>query len=103
MVKNNASTSYDMTDKSITPLVRGLACVCGAGVGYRPAPRPQAPGSSRLVGQTPAVPASPEPSLHTAYTPIAVMGCGARQLQPWPWTRATWLQVPAALCSGCKA
>ena len=23
MVKNNASTSYDMTDKSITPLVRG--------------------------------------------------------------------------------
>jgi hypothetical protein len=26
MVKNNASTSYDVTDKSITPLVRVGCC-----------------------------------------------------------------------------
>lgn len=50
MVKNNASTSYDITDKSITPLVRqgGLAAkrdLLGAGgqalapIGWYPAPR----------------------------------------------------------------
>lgn len=33
MVKNNASTSYDVTDKSITPLVRvGRQFGCGAGL-----------------------------------------------------------------------
>lgn len=75
VVRNNASTSYDVTDKSITPLVRGSGVhVWSRCVGYLPAPRAQAPASSPPVEQTPAVPASSEPPRHTAHTPTAVMG-----------------------------
>lgn len=65
VVKNNASTSYDVTDKSITPLVSGR-------VGYCPAPRAQAPESGHLGEQSRA-----ERPPQTAYTPAAVMGVGA--------------------------
>lgn len=49
VVKNNAATSYDVTDKSITPLVSGGGVhVCGRRVGCCPTPGAQAPGSGHL-------------------------------------------------------
>lgn len=84
MVKNNASTSYDMTDKSITPLVRvksqlgcgSLVCLCGAGVWGTAVPQELRP-SEQLPGETnPCLLVPPEPPLQTAYTLVAVTGCG---------------------------
>lgn len=39
MVRNNASTSYDVTDKSITPLVSGRGTHARVGTGHTGLPR----------------------------------------------------------------
>lgn len=100
MVKNNASTSYDMTDKSITPLVRvksqrgcvGLVCMRGAGVWGIAVPQEPRP-SEQLPGETkPCLLASSEPPLQTADSG----GCH----WVWPHSQTSWARTPAAVRAG---
>lgn len=102
MVKNNASTSYDVTDKSITPLVRVGAdlaegsgvCVCGTSL--RGTTLPKNSGTSKPL------PASESP-LQTACPPAPVPAFGVQQLQLCPWSQAAWAHTPAAGCGNCGA
>lgn len=79
MVRNNASTSYDVTDKSITPLVSGRGMHARVGTGRTGLPRELRAQRAVAWQRKPVLlPCPLSLPLQTASFPTAVRGCGGQ-------------------------
>lgn len=104
VVKSNASTSYDVTEKSITPLVRaGSDLAEGPGehvCGVVPCTK-SSDTSEQLPGRNKPLSSLHLPSLLCRWLLLQLSQARKAAAQTWPRSHVAWVHTPAVECNSC--